>query len=71
MLALASGAYIFLAFVVVMFFVVAFSYYTRRGSGIDQRPSDGRGGSPGAAGESHISTADDEVERTVGTRGTR
>ena len=29
---------IFLAFLIATVFVVAFSYYTRRGSGINQRP---------------------------------
>ena len=66
----AGGALVFLGVVVVLFFVVAYSYYSRTGSGINQRPNDGRD-APGAAGESHISTADDDVERTVGTRGTQ
>jgi hypothetical protein len=70
-LALAQGSYIFLGFLILTFFVLAYSYYTRRGSGIEQRPHDGRGDSPGSRGESHISTADRDVERTVGTRGTR
>lgn len=71
-LALAGGSLIFLAFVVVLFFVVAFGFYTRRGSGIDQRPTDDRGGSPGAKGASSITTTgDDGDERTVGTHGTK
>lgn len=37
-LALAGGWFIFLGFVVVLFFVVAFGYYTRRGSAISQTP---------------------------------
>ena len=37
-LALAGGWFIFLAFVVVLFFAVAFGYYTRRGSAISQTP---------------------------------
>jgi hypothetical protein len=71
LLALAGGSLVFIAFVVVLFFVVVFSFYTRRGSGINQRPTDGRGGSPGADGASSITTGDDGDERTVGTHGTK
>lgn len=70
-LALAGGSLIFLAFVVAWFLVIAFGYYTKRGSGINQRPTDGRGGSPGAEGSSVISTSGDETERTIGTHGTK
>ena len=70
-LALAGGSLIFLGFLVLMVFVIAYGYYSRTGSGINQRPSDGRGQAPGADGESHISTADGDVERTVGTHGTK
>ena len=71
LLAVAPGASIFLAFLVVMFFALAFGYFSRRGSGINQRPHDGRGGSAGAEGSSSISTTESDVERTVGTHGTR
>jgi protein-disulfide isomerase len=37
-LALAGGTLIFAAFVVVLFFVLVYGYYTRRGSGISQTP---------------------------------
>lgn len=60
MLAMATGAMIFLAFIIVMFFVLVYSYYTRTGSGINQRPSDGRGQAPGAEGPSRISSAERE-----------
>jgi hypothetical protein len=71
--AAAEGGLIFLAVVIAFFLAIAFGYYTRRGSGINQRPSDGRGGSPGAKGASFVSTTEDEAEagRTVGTRGTQ
>jgi hypothetical protein len=36
--ALAGGSLIFAGFLVVGFFVFAFSWYTRRGSGINQHP---------------------------------
>lgn len=71
-LALAGGSMIFLAFVVVFFLVLVYSYYTKTGSGINLRPSDGRGEAPGADGAASITTTEgDGDERTVGTRGTR
>jgi hypothetical protein len=71
LLAAVQGSYIFLGFLGVMFFAIAFGYFSRRGSGINQRPHDGRGGAEGAQGPSSISTTEDDVERTVGTHGTR
>jgi len=72
MLALAGGSLIFLAFIIVFFFVLVYSYYTKTGSGIEQRPSDGRGEAPGAEGASSITTTEgDGDERTIGTRGTK
>lgn len=71
-LALAGGSLIFLAFIVLFFFILVYGYYTKRGSGINQRPTDSRGESPGADGASEISTAGDEgSQRTVGTHGTK
>lgn len=70
-LALAGGSLIFLAFIIVFFFVIAYGYYTKTGSGINQRPSDGRGQAPGAEGPSSITTTEgDGDERTIGTHGT-
>ena len=37
-LALAGGTWIFAGFLVVGFFVVSYSFYTRRGSAINQHP---------------------------------
>ena len=71
-LALAGGSLIFLAFLVVFFFALVFSYYTKAGSGINMRPSDGRGEAPGAEGASSITTTEgDGDERTVGSHGTK
>jgi hypothetical protein len=64
MLAFAGGAYIFLGFLVVFFFAIVFGYYTRAGSGINQRPTDVRAGSPGAKGASRISKAERPGETT-------
>ena len=69
--AIAGGAFIFIAFVVLFMLAIAYGYYPRKGSGITQRPSDGRGTAPGADGKSHISTTEDDAERTIGTHGTR
>jgi hypothetical protein len=69
--AVAGGAYIFVAVLVVGFFIVAYGWYSRSGSTINQRPHDGREGSAGARGKSSISTTESDVERTVGTRGTK
>ncbi len=55
----------------MLFFVVAYGYYTRRGSGINQRPTDGRGSAPGAKGASSITTTEgDGDERKTSTHGT-
>lgn len=71
MLALAPGSLIFLGFIIVFFFVLVYSYYTKTGSGINQRPSDGRGQAPGATGASTLTTTEgDGDERTIGTHGT-
>ncbi|MFL5845999.1 MAG: hypothetical protein ACJ762_15025 [Solirubrobacteraceae bacterium] len=60
MLAFAGGSMIFLAFVIVFLLAVVYAFFTRTGSGINQRPSDGRGGAPGAEGASRISSAERE-----------
>lgn len=71
-LALSGGSLILLVFLVVLFFAIAYGYYTKAGSGINQRPSDGRGQAPGAEGASSITTTEgDGDERTVGTHGTQ
>src|SRR5436305_1525700 len=35
---MAGGAFIFLGVIIALFLIVAYSYYTRRGSAIEQRP---------------------------------
>jgi Thioredoxin len=49
--ALAGGTWIFVGFLVVLFFVVAFGYYTRAGSGISQTPYRKPDGPPEAPSE--------------------
>lgn len=71
-LALAGGSLIFVGFLIVLFFAVAYGYYTKKGSGINQRPTDGRGEAHGAKGASSITTTEgDGDERTIGTHGTK
>jgi hypothetical protein len=50
-LALAGGWWIFLIFVVVFVIVIAFGYYTVRGSGISQTPYNNPTGPPGSPSE--------------------
>ena len=67
---LAGGAWYFLAFLVVFLFAVTYSLYTRRGSGINQRPyGNAYTNAPGARGSSVL--AHDESAATRYTRGTR
>jgi hypothetical protein len=67
---LAGGAWIFLAFVIVLLVSVTYGLYTRRGSGINQRPyGNAYTNAPGARGPSVL--AHDESAATRYTRGTR
>ena len=72
-IALAGGAWIFLAFLVVAFFGVAFGYFTVKGSGITPR-SYGKmyGGAPGAKHNGDASGRDGGFERISDwSRGTK
>jgi hypothetical protein len=67
---LAGGAWIFLAFVLVFLASAIYGLYTRRGSGINQRPyGNAYTDAPGARGASVL--AHDESAATRYTRGTR
>ena len=67
---LAGGTLIFAGFVVLFFFVVAFSLYTRRGSAINQHPyNNPYGDTPGASRRSSLSH--DERASIHSARGTR
>jgi hypothetical protein len=67
---IAGGATIFATFVVVYFVVIAYSLYTRRGSGINQHPyRDVYGDAPGASRKSSLSH--DERASINYARGTR
>lgn len=47
-LAAVDGSLIIVGFVVVLLLVVAYTYYSVKGSGIDAHPSDGLDGAPGS-----------------------
>jgi hypothetical protein len=67
--ALAGGAWIFLAVIVALFFVFAYSYYTRRGSGISQTPYRNPGGPPESPSELAHDTTQDVRNWQRGTGG--
>ena len=64
-----AGMWMFLAFLVLLFFAICHGYYTRRGSGINQRPYDGTSGD--APGAEIPSTIGRDVDRRDYSRGTR
>lgn len=73
-LALAGGSFIFLAVIIILFFAVAYGYFTVRGSGINTRPwaagSDG-GSAPGAEGREEVSGKDQGDGSALRTHGTK
>jgi hypothetical protein len=71
-IAMAGGSGVFLGFLIVYFFVVTYTLYTRRGSGIEQRPyAKVYGGAPGASVPSSYSGHDDLVSVRDWSRGAR
>jgi hypothetical protein len=66
---LGGGSGIFLIFLIVMFFAFGWSYYTRRGSGINLRPWHERGSS--AEGHPPSLSHDESDDVRNWTRGTR
>jgi hypothetical protein len=69
-IALAGGAWIFAAFLVLFLLSLTYGLYTRRGSGINQRPyANAYTSAPGARGPSTLSH--DQSAATRYTRGTR
>ena len=68
-----DGSLIFLAFLVIAFFAVAFGYFTRTGSGINPRPYGKISGhAPGANTPGEVSGHDPQQARVSDwSRGTR
>jgi hypothetical protein len=69
---LANGSFIFLAFLVIAFFGVAYGYFTITGSGINSHPY-GKiyGGAPGAGRKSDASGHDSRERISDWSRGTK
>ena len=69
-LAAVSGSYIIVGFAVLMLVVLAYNYYSVKGSGIDAHPSDGLDGAPGSEGPSDASkgrgSEGDDVDGNLG-----
>jgi hypothetical protein len=71
-IALAGGSGVFAAFVVVMFFGVAWTLFTKAGSGITERPYFNQyGGAPGATGAGSVTGHDERVTTRDWSRGAR
>ena len=71
-IALAGGAWIFLAFLIVAFLGIAFGYFTVKGSGITPRAYGKMyGGAPGAKFGGDASGRDHYVRMNDWSRGTR
>ena len=64
-----DGTWMFLTFLVLFFFAICHGYYTRTGSGINQRPYNGTSGD--APGAEIPSTIGRDVDRRDFSRGTR
>ena len=64
-----GGMWMFLAFLVLFFFAICHGYYTRTGSGINQRPYNGTSGD--APGAEIPSTIGRDIARREYSRGTR
>jgi hypothetical protein len=70
--ALAGGNVTFAAVVVVMFFGVVWTLFTRAGSGIAERPYFNQyGGAPGATGSGSVSGHDERITMRDWSRGAR
>ena len=71
-LAASGGSTIFLIFIVLMVLVLGYGMYSRKGSGIEQRPQgDNMGGAPGAEGRSRMANREDETEGDINAHGTK
>lgn len=70
-MAFVDGSFVFLAIVVVIFFALVYGFFTRQGSGIDEHPSDGLDGAPGAKGKSEVSGKDQGEGSALDTHGTQ
>lgn len=70
-LAASGGATIFLIFVVLMVLALGYGMYSRKGSGIEQRPQGENMGAPGAEGRSRMANTEDSTEGDITSHGTK
>jgi hypothetical protein len=71
-IALADGSGIFAAFLVVMFFGIAWTLFTKTGSAIAERPYFNQyGGAPGATGAGSATGHDERITTRDWSRGAR
>jgi len=71
-LAATGGSTIFLIFIVLMVLVLGYGMYSRKGSGIEQRPQgNNMGGAPGAEGRSRMANREDDTEGDITSHGTK
>jgi len=75
-LAAMGGSWILVGFVVLILVILAYTYYTIKGSAIDAHPSDGLDGSPGSEAPSDVAKgrgaegSDGDGDGTFSTHGT-
>jgi len=70
--ALAGGSGVFAAFLVVMFFGIVWTLFTKSGSAISERPYFNQyGGAPGATGSGSVTGHDERVTMQDWSRGAR
>ena len=70
--ALAGGSGVFATFLVVMFFGIVWTLFTKSGSAISERPYFNQyGGAPGATGSSSVTGHDERVTMQDWSRGAR
>jgi hypothetical protein len=70
--ALAGGSGTFAAFLIVMFFGIVWTLFTRAGSAITERPYYNQyGGAPGATGAGSVSGHDERITMRDWSRGAR
>lgn len=67
-LAVTPGAWIFIAIVALLVVALILTAYTKRGSGIDEHPTDDRSAAPGAGGPTEFQDAGEELPGNAGTR---
>ena len=71
LLAVGSGAWIFIIVLLVILGGIIYGFFTRSGSGISDHPHDGEGSAPGAKGPSEPSGKDQGESSALSDHGNR